>query len=70
MPRNRTPLIEVGERHRVGQATPALEVNGKAYLMATHMMATVPTRNLEIIATVADQEMALKSAIDLLFFGI
>jgi hypothetical protein len=64
------PLIEVGERHRVGQATPAVEVHGKTYLMAAHMMATVPTRNLEVIATIADQEMALKNAIDFLFFGI
>jgi hypothetical protein len=49
----------------------AVHVEGVRYVVAMHLVTTVPTRNLgRPIASLKDHERAIKNAIDLVFFGI
>ena len=49
---------------------PVFEIRGKNYLMATHLMTSVPTRDLSILAgSIADHDMAIMGAIDMLTSG-
>ncbi len=64
------PLIAISG-HDVDRATIAVEIEGVRYVVAMHLLTTIPTRNLDRpIANLRDHERALKNGIDLLFFGI
>lgn len=64
------PMIAIRD-HDVDRATIAVEVEGVRYVVAVHLLTTVPTRSLgRPIASLASHERALKNAIDLVFFGI
>jgi toxin CcdB len=64
------PLIDIQD-HDVDRATVAVHVEGVRYVVAMHLVTTVPTRNLgRPIASLKDHERAIKNAIDLVFFGI
>lgn len=64
------PLIPI-QGHDVDRATIAVDIEGVRYLVAMHLLTTVPVRNLgRAIATLEEHERALKNAIDLVFFGI
>jgi hypothetical protein len=65
------PLVVVGARYRINRATPAVELNGTRYLVATHLLATVPRQSLgEPIVNLRKKEHTLKNALDAVFFGI
>lgn len=64
------PMIAIDD-HDVDRATIAVHVEGVRYLVAVHLLTTVPTRNLgRPIANLEAHERALKNAIDLVFFGV
>jgi toxin CcdB len=64
------PLIAIHDRD-VERATIAVHVEGVRYVVAVHLLTTVPARNLgRAIANLGAHERALKNAIDLVFFGI
>lgn len=64
------PLIAIHD-HDVDRTTVAVHVEGVRYLVAVHLLTTVPTRNLgRAITNLEAHERALKNAIDLVFFGI
>ena len=64
------PLIEISD-HDVDRATVAVHVEGVRYVVAMHLLTTVPIRNLgRPIANLGSHERALKNALDLVFFGI
>ena len=64
------PLIAIRD-HDVDRATIAVQVEDIRYIVAVHLLTTVPTRNLgRPIANLGSHERALKNAIDLVFFGI
>jgi hypothetical protein len=65
------PLVPAGERFRVERATPVVELDGVKYLIAMHLLAPVPRRNLgQVVANIESLERQLKAAIDALFFGV
>jgi toxin CcdB len=65
------PLVEMDPMAAIQRLTPAVEIAGTPYLIAMHLMATVPVRNLATLVTsLADQERQIKNAIDTLFFGV
>ena len=53
------PLIKVDQRYRIAQGTVEVDVQGAAYVMAPHLMGTVPVRNLQVIGTIANREAAI-----------
>ncbi len=64
------PLVAI-QGHDIDRATVALELDGVRYLVAIHLLTTVPVRNLDrAIANLRGHERALKNALDLVFFGI
>ena len=64
------PLIAL-QGHDVDRATLAVDIDGVRYLVAVHLLTTVPVRNLSRpIANLGKQERALKNAIDLVLFGV
>ena len=64
------PMIPV-HQHDVERATLPVYVGGVRYIVAMHLLTTVPARNLgPPIANLETHERALKNAIDLVFFGI
>ena len=65
------PLIPVPKDHAVERATPAFEIEGIRYMAAIHLMTTVPVRNLgTLLTSLAGRGHELKSALDLVFFGV
>jgi len=65
------PLVPVGERHRVERATPAVDLDGVRYMVAMHLVTTIPRRNLgQVVANLRELERQLKAAIDAVFFGV
>jgi hypothetical protein len=65
------PLIPVEGELATDRATPIVDVTGNEYAVAVHLMTTVPTRNLgKLVARLVDNERQLKSALDLVFFGV
>jgi hypothetical protein len=66
------PLIPTAKDMVADRATPIVELDGVPYAVAAHLLMTVPARNLGIpIASLKkDHESHLKSAIDMVFFGV
>jgi hypothetical protein len=65
------PLVEVLDDFRIEHLTPAVRIDGVEYLVAVHLVATVPLTSLgALVATLKDEERSLKRAIDLVFFGV
>ena len=65
------PLIPAEPDMDADRVTPAVDVIDGRYIVAVHLMTTVPTRNLgNFVVTIDDQERHIKNAIDLLFFGV
>jgi len=64
------PPLDIQDQD-VDRATVAVHIEGVRYVVAMHLLTTVPTRNLgRPIASLNDDERALKNALDLVFFGI
>ncbi len=54
----------------VPRLNPKLQISGETYVLATHLAATVPVRELgSVEATLEDQEYVIKGAIDMLTTG-
>jgi toxin CcdB len=50
---------------------PRILVQGKEYILLTHLLAAIPAKNLaEPVGSAADQRDAVIAAIDMLFTGI
>ena len=65
------PLIPVEGGMDADRATPAVDVIDGRYIVAVHLMTTVPTRNLgNFVVAIDDGERHIKNAIDLVFFGV
>lgn len=65
------PLVALGARYRINRSTPVVELHGSRYLVAGHLLATVPKRSLsEPLANLQKKEHTLKNALDSVFFGI
>jgi len=65
------PLILAGAVPELSRATPHVEIEGVRYLVAVHLMMTIDRRVLGAsVASLADRDWELKSAIDIVFFGI
>jgi hypothetical protein len=65
------PLLALGSRYLVNRSTPAIELEGDRYIVAAHLLATVPRRSLsEPLTNLRQKETVLKNAIDAVFFGI
>lgn len=65
------PAIQVDEEFNVDRTTLALDLHGVRYIVAVHLLTTIPRRNLgTVIATIKHMELELKNAIDMAFFGI
>lgn len=63
------PLVPAGAAAPVDKLTPKVEVEGRSYLVAVHLLTTIPVASLgQPIASLADREYDLKRAIDALFF--
>ncbi|MCW5717324.1 MAG: CcdB family protein [Bauldia sp.] len=65
------PLIPAGAVPELSRATPMVEIDGARYLVAVHLVMTIHRRLLGApVASLADRDWELKSAIDTVFFGI
>ncbi len=65
------PVVQVDEEFDVDRTTLAADIHGVRYMIAVHLLTTIPRRNLGgVVATVKHMERQLKSAIDMAFFGI
>jgi hypothetical protein len=65
------PLIQIDERANIDRTTPIVEVRGVRYLVAVHLMATIPLRSLGThVATLQTHERMLKNAINTVFIGV
>jgi hypothetical protein len=65
------PLIPARAVPELSRATPLVEIDGARYLVAVHLVMTIHRRLLgSPVASLADRERDLKSAIDTVFFGI
>jgi hypothetical protein len=65
------PLVPVSDRYNVQRATPVVELDGVRYLVAMHLLTTIPRRNLgQVVASLIDEERSLKAAIDAVLFGV
>jgi toxin CcdB len=65
------PLIDVDERYVVDRAAPLVEIDGARYVVAVHLLTTLPVRNLsKPITNLRDHEQTLKNAIDTVLFGV
>ena len=63
------PLL-VGETRALGRLDVPVKVHGRNYLLAVTELAGIPSRHLgRSFATVADQEDAIRRALDRLFTG-
>lgn len=64
------PLQPIDEQSPVGRLHPAFEIEGKQVLMVTHLAGAVPTKALgEKVASLAEHDLAIKSALDMLISG-
>ena len=65
------PLVPASAELAVDRAMPQVEIAGTRYVVAVHLLMTVPDRNLEtLVATLKEHERTLKNAIDMVFFGV
>ncbi len=65
------PVIQVDDEFDVDRTTLAADIGGVRYMIAVHLLTTVPRRNLgTVVATVKHMEHQLKNAIDMAFFGV
>ena len=65
------PLVQIDDDVAVDRTTPAVELDGARYLIAVHLVTTIPLRNLGAhVATLEGHERAIKNAIDMVFFGV
>jgi toxin CcdB len=65
------PLVQIDEEAAIDRSTPIVEMHGARYLIAVHLLATIPLRNLGTqVATMKSHERAIKNAIDTVFFGV
>jgi toxin CcdB len=65
------PLIEIGADAETEKMTPAVEIGDTRYMIATHLLTTIPVRSLgTLVANLEDHDRAIKNAIHLLFFGV
>jgi toxin CcdB len=65
------PLIPIPKGLEVERATPAVSIDGVRYMVAVHLVTTIPSRNLgTLVASLADHDRELKNAIDMVFFGV
>ncbi len=65
------PLVPLDETYEVDRVVPAVEVEGVRYVVATHLVAAIPVRNLgRMVGTLDAHESALKNALDMVFFGV
>lgn len=54
----------------VPRLNPTIEIDGAAFIVATHLAATVPVRELgRIEATLAEHDYAITGALDMLVIG-
>ena len=65
------PLLPLDENYRIDRVVPAVEIENIRYAVAMHLVATIPVRNLgTMVGTLDAHEVALKSAIDMVFSGV
>jgi hypothetical protein len=65
------PLVPIPKGFEVERMTPAVDIDGVRYMVAMHLLTTVPIRSLgTLVASLADQDRELKNAIDAVFFGV
>ena len=59
-----------GSQFKIDRLHPALEIDGRPFILVTHLIAPVPASVLkEPVCSVADQRDAITAAIDMQFFG-
>ncbi len=55
----------------VDRAAPLVEIDGARYVVAVHLLTTLPVRHLsKPITNLRDHEQTLKNAIDTVLFGV
>jgi toxin CcdB len=65
------PLVQIDDEAFIDRTTPVVEIHGARYLVAIHLVATIPLRSLGAqVASLRTHERAIKNAIDTLFFGV
>ena len=65
------PLIAVEGDFDVERTTPVVEIDATRYIVAMHLLTTVPVRNLGNLTTsLKDREREIKNALDMVFFGV
>ena len=65
------PLIPIPKGLEVERVTPAVLIDGVRYMVAMHLLTTIPVRSLgTLVASLADRDGELKNAIDAVFFGV
>jgi toxin CcdB len=65
------PLVEIEAGAAADKMTPQVEIGGVRYMIATHLLTTIPLRNLgSLVASLQAEERTIKNAIDFVFFGV
>ncbi|HMN85364.1 MAG TPA: CcdB family protein [Bauldia sp.] len=65
------PVIAVDERYDLDRLTVPVTIDGVRYIVAIHLLATLPVRAIgRKFAEIGEHERKIKSALDLLFFGV
>lgn len=65
------PLVTAAVGSPIRGLTPTIDVDGKSFLLLTHLMAAVPVRTLgEVVGSARGQRDEIVRAIDLLVTGL
>jgi hypothetical protein len=65
------PLVPAGDRLRVDRTTLLVDLDGVKYVIAVHLISSIPRRSLgQVVANLDSHEHQLKAAIDAVFFGV
>jgi hypothetical protein len=65
------PLVIAGPEAPIDRATPTTTIDTARYVIAIHLLTTVPLRNLStFVVSLTPQEREIKAAIDLVFSGV
>jgi hypothetical protein len=65
------PLVPVFRDVEIERSTPIVEINGRRYAVAMHLLTTVPVRQLgAMIGSLQHDDRKLMNALDMVFSGI
>jgi hypothetical protein len=65
------PVIQVEEEFALDRSTVAVTIHGVPYLVAIHLLSTIPRRSLgTVVASIKEMDRQLKNALEMTFFGV